>query len=245
VLALLIFLLIREHPDGQSTQTHQVTSGSALWQGFLEVIRNRQTWINGLFVGLLFAPTSAFGELWGVSYFVGTYHLSQSTAANAVGFIFIGWAVGGPIAGWFSDDLKRRKIVMMLSAVASLLTLGVALYLPLPFFGLCTMLFLYGIANAGVGVSYALSSEINHKAVAGISMAFANMASVVLGAFCQPLIGWLLEKQWNHLQVNHVPVYSVHAYQMAMLPLLLMVALAIVVVFFVKETYCTALENRA
>lgn len=244
VLAILILLLIREHPQGHASEECQVQSARALWDGFMTVMKNPQTWINGLFVGLLFAPTSAFGELWGVSYLVGTYHVSQAIAANAIGFVFIGWAVGGPLAGLLSDYLKRRKIVMFLSAVSSLVTLSVALYVPLPLPVLFVVLFLYGVSNTGVGVSYALSSEINHNAVAGISMAFANMASVIIGAFCQPLIGWLLELHWDHKIVNHVPIYSEYAYQASMTPLLICFGLAILVVLFIKETRCLPIESR-
>ena len=104
------------------------------------------------------------------------------------------------------------------------------------------LMFMYGLANTGVGVSYALSGEINERRVAGTSLAFANMASIIIAAAFQPLIGWFLDSQWDGKIVDGLPVYSIEAYRTAMLALPICLALGFFATFLVKETYCRIKE---
>ena len=239
ILAVLIGLLVRDHPEDNAQAAHRVNSGAELWSGFIRILKNSQTWYNGIYVGLLFAPTAAFAELWGPSFLVHTYGLSEHVAASAISAIFIGWAVGGPITGWISDALRRRKIIMIISSVLSLLLLSSALYIPnLPLFLLFIILFLYGVANTGVATAYAVAGEINPKPVAGLSMSFANMTSVLIGAVFQPIIGWFLDLQWQGEMVNNTPFYSAHMFRIAMLVLPLCLVFSVLFAFFVRETHC-------
>jgi hypothetical protein len=100
------------------------------------------------------------------------------------------------------------------------------------------LLFLYGFANTGVATAYAVASEINPQAVAGTSVAFANMASVIIGAGFQPLIGWMLQKNWDGAMEHGLPLYSNSDFRTALLLLLASLLLAIFVACGIKETYC-------
>lgn len=245
MLAFLVGTLVRERTNVDETIQDRLTSGREVFLGLVQVLRNPQTWWNALFVGLLYAPTEALAELWGVKFLGQAHHLTNEIAAAAVGLIFIGWAVGGPLVGWFSDHIQRRKPILLASAALSLLFISLALYLPhLSRWPLFIMLFLYGVSNTGVATSYAVSSEINPRAIAGTSMAFANMASVLIGAAFQPLIGWILDKHWNGLVVNGIPVYTNADFRMALITLPLCLILAIVVACKVRETYCMTFEAK-
>ena len=201
--------------------------------------RNPQSWWNALFAGLLFAPTAALAELWGVKFFRQTYDLSNEMAAMGIGLIFIGWTIGGPLIGWISDKIKRRKIILILSASLSLLFASLVILVPyLPLGVLFCLLFLYGFANTGVATAYAVASEINPQAIAGTSVAFANMASVIVGAGFQPLIGWMLQKNWGGAMLQGVPLYSNSNFRTALLILLVSLLLALLVACGIKETYC-------
>lgn len=248
LLAIAIVLLVRERPKTAYSQTmgHHVTKLSStrdVLSGLGTVLRNPQTWWNGIFVGLLYAPTAAIAELWGVKFFRQTYELSNELAAVAVGLIFMGWTIGGPLVGWISDRIKRRKIILIISALASLIFISTALYVPnMPLVLLFSVLFLYGVANTGVATSYAVAAEINPRALAGTSMAFANMASVLVGAAFQPLIGWLLDRNWDGKLVNGIPVYTAHDFRLAMIALPICLIIATLIAMRVRETYCQMQE---
>ncbi len=241
VLAILIGIFVRDRPNGASVSAahhnhHQTTY--TIVSGLGIVLRNPQSWINALFVGLLYAPTASFAELWGVSYLSRTHSLDPQIAASCISFIFIGWAIGSPLLGWFSDRIQRRRPALLFSVIASLCLMTIILYVPIHSVPLLfALLFLYGLSNTGVATSYAVASEINPHPVAGTSMAFANMASVIVGAAFQPLIGWFLDLQWDGQMENGARIFSTHAYQMSMMALPICLALGIGVVMFVKESY--------
>ena len=236
VIALLIAIFVRDKPEKDPSLS---ISTREMFKGLGVVLRNQQTWLNGLFVGLLYAPTAAFAELWGTSYIKTVHHLHPEIAATGISFIFIGWAIGGPIMGLISDRIGRRKPCMLFSAVMSLVVMAAILYSShMTEILLFALLFCFGLANTGVGVSYALASEINPAPIAGTSMAFANMASVLVGAMFQPIIGWFLDLGWRGQMSDGVKVFSVADFHHAMLALLLCLLMSVVVLFFVKETYC-------
>jgi MFS family permease len=245
VLAVLIGLVVRDNPRvHRGETTKERGSHISFMESLSRVFKNPQSWINGIYVGLIYAPTGAFAELWGTTYVQHNNGLDKMVAAQAISCIFLGWAIGGPLAGLFSDWVKRRKPVMFGSAFFSLVTMTLALYWPnLSVSTLFLLMFLYGLANTGVGVSYAVAGEINDRKVAGTSLAFANMASIIIGAAFQPLIGWFLDLQWDGKVLEGIPVYSIEAYRWAMIALPLCLLLGLISTFFVNETYCKLKGN--
>lgn len=240
ILAVAIAIFIRDYPKNQKNilvQEHR--ADHSIWKSLLVVLKSPQSWFNALYAGMVFAPTAAFAELWGVEHLVHTHHLSHSLAAFGNGMIFLGWGIGGPIVGWISDRLERRKPVMLASAILSGIFISIVLFIPnLSSFAIFTFLFLYGVSNTGVAIAYAVASEINPRQVSGASMAFANMMSVIPGAMMQPVIGRLLDYHSGQQIVNNIPVYTASDFNFAMLSLPLALVIAIFLVFFIKETYC-------
>ena len=154
-LALLILFVVRDQPQQVGEMRSQ--QSVSLWCGLRVVIKHKPCWINGLFAGFLYAPTAAFAELWGPSYLHQVYHMQPELAATAISLIFIGFAISSPMVGWVSDRLKRRKPVMMSSAVLSLLFISLVLYCPhLSVTALMLLLFLYGMSNVAVAISMRL-----------------------------------------------------------------------------------------
>lgn len=245
ILALLIGLFVKGHPKQKLAQPdYQLTSLQSMWQGLILVLKNPQTWWVSLFAALIYAPTGSFAELWGVTYLETVDHLSHHVAAEAIGMIFLGWGLGGPLSGWISDRLGLRKPNLYCSAIASLCFLSIVLYVPgLPTLAIFACLFLYGVSNTGLVTAYALSGEINQQSVSGISMAFTNMSSVLLGTLIQPFVGGLLNLNWQGVMLEGVKVYSVSAYQYAMCVMPITLILAFFVSFKVKETYCHRVES--
>lgn len=243
LLAILIGLIVRDQPKLESNQTKRIDRKLKFWEAFGNVLKNPQSWLNAIYVGAVYAPTAAFGELWGVSYLSRVYNIDRTVAANAVSCIFIGIALGCPLAGWLSDTIRRRRPVMITAAIGSMIFMSSALYMPhLSVTTLFILLFLYGLANSGFATGYALAGEINPRRVAGTSLGFANMASVIVGACFQPIIGWFLDLQWDGTMLNGAPLYSAAAFKHAVMAIPFCLALGIIITFFIKETYCRVTE---
>lgn len=238
VLAFVIFAVVRDAPKVVAGRRVQV-SHCGMWQGLLQVLRNPQTWANGVYVGCIYAPTAAFAELWGATYMHTVHHMTPDKSAMAISMIFIGLAVGCPLLGWLSDRLQSRRMMMFYSALFSFVTLTVVLYgLHGSAVALFVVLFLYGISNAGVSLAYAVAGEMNGKNLAGTSMSFANMASVLIGALFQPLIGGLLVAHWSGAyNLQGVAMYSPEDYRFAMAILPVCLLFSLLSLCWLKESY--------
>ncbi len=248
LLALAIMLVVRDRPTTQEIQQKHLDTENTfgILPGLWVVLKNRQTWINGVFAGFIYAPTAAFAELWGPSYLHRVYGMSIEQAAYAVSFIFIGWAIGSPLMGLASDRLQRRKPVMCFAATMSLIVLSATLYIPyLAPTAIFALLFCYGLFNSGLSISYAVACEINPHYIAGTSMSFANMASVIIGALFQPIIGWLLDAYGSGEVVHGVHVYGVSDYRYAMLSLPLCFIISLFVLFLLKESFKKPLNTSS
>ncbi len=203
------------------------------------IMKNKQVLLNALFAGLLYAPTLAFGELWGLSYLETVQQLPHTTAASLISWIFIGWGLGAPLLGLLSDKIGRRKPIFYFSAFFSLIALSIILLLPLSATMLSFLLFFYGFANSGLVIAYALSGELNSAQQTGLTIAFTNMSSVFIGSCCQPIIGRLLVHYWSgEINAAGSPVYGAMAYQHALLFLPFLLILAGLISFFIKDTNC-------
>lgn len=246
VLSFLVFFLMKDKPKSNAnhfdTLDATATYSVSVLKGLVDVLKNKQAWLNAGYLGCTYAPVMAFAEAWGVSFLEASYKISVSTAAFSVGLVFVGWAIGGPVMGAVSDYLGRRKPVMILSSVAGMLIFLLVLYAgPLPTWLLYILMFLFGFTNTGVAIAYAVSGEISSKQTAGTSIAFANMASIVLGMAFEPIIGGLLDMHGG-LVVNGIYTFSAADYHFALAILPFSLIASFIFALLIKETYCKSLD---
>lgn len=247
ILAMIVAIFVRDYPKNQQTHHPRPSqSWKDIGQGVMRVFVNRQTWINGLYLGLLYAPMATFAELWGNSFLIRVYGMDLESAALGIALIFIGWGIGGPIMGGLSDYFRRRRPFMWFSASASCVIMTIILYIPnLPISVLYTLLFTFGLSNPGVVVAYAVAGEINPHRVAGTSLGVANMLTIIIGALMfQPIVGKLMDISRGDALLADVAVYTAQDYYTALSILPVSLVLAFIAVFFIKETRCETLESQ-
>ncbi len=202
------------------------------------ILSHRQTWFNALYAGFLFGPTAVIGESIGPAYLQYGRGLSAHSAAFATGLIFIGWGISGPFSGWLSDKMGRRKPLMIASAFFGFIFSTLFVFYPsMSTFSAYALFFVFGFTNTGVAIAYAVSTEIQEKAVVGTSIAFTNMISIFVGAIMQPLVGYLVDLAAGSRAYN-VEQLLLPDFQagLRILPICSLIALALA--FAVKETYC-------
>ncbi len=232
---ILISLRTRTPRPSNNEETH-----ASVWLGIKTLFKNRYIWINMLIIGLLYTPSMVFAELWGPLYITRVHDFSPVFAASVVSVIFIGWGIGSPIMGWLSDKLQRRKPIILGSILMSMLFMSIMLYMPLSSSMLFVTAFLYGMSNVGVSICYASACELAPEAHTGTALGLTNMASIILGALFQPLVGLLLDMQWDGQLVDGVQYYSAANLKLAMIALPACFVLCLVACLLSKETYPTS-----
>ncbi|MCP4476129.1 MAG: MFS transporter [Gammaproteobacteria bacterium] len=152
IIGVLMWFIIKDHPFGGVNRPILATTKKpySLLRSLIIVMRNPQTWLNGIAVGFLYAPTETFAELWGPSYLHHVNNINREVASSAVGMIFIGWFISSPIMGWVSDKIERRKPILIFSTLSSMIVMSAVLYLPhLP-------VFVLGIVKSEVRQSHSI-----------------------------------------------------------------------------------------
>ena len=210
--------------------------------GLMQLIRHPGVWLISIYSGLMFVPTTGFGQLWGVSYIESIYGISTENAGWVVSMIFFGWAAGGPFYGWFSDKIGKRNPPMALAAILTIVIMMIILYIPKSVFVMQILLFLLGACSSGFILSFSVIRELTPLHLTGTAIGFINTINNASGAIAQPVLGKILDGHWSGTLNEHgVRVFTLVDYQYALslIPACLMIAL--VFVFFVKETHCRPL----
>ena len=158
--------------------------------------------------------------------------------------IFIGFAVGAPVAGWLSDRFCNRKWVMAIGTSLGLLLLMIILYGPVMDEVLLGItIFCCGFFIAFYFVSFATMREMNLSAVSGTSIGFINMFNAFFGAIATPMVGWVIDVAWHGHMLNGLREFNLHDYQVGLIILPVGLALALAMLFFVKETHAKPQEG--
>lgn len=251
ILSVVIWFVVANEPVKRAAiQTRSVIS---FWSGLkqnlgmlTEIMRSPQAWIVALYAGLMFVPTTAFGQLWGVPYFVERYQIDKIAAGAMVSMIFLGWAVGGPLYGWISDKMNRRKWPMGVAALSTVLVMGAILYLPVSPLAMKGLMFLLGAFSSGFILAFSIVREINIPLLTGTAIGFINTLNNASGALAQPVVGMLLDKQLALEPVTEgAAVYTLAMYNSALLFLPICVLGALLLLPFIRETYCRPVPQPA
>lgn len=227
VLAILIALFFKNNPAASNpTKIYKPKDNIFL------VLNHPLTWINAMYAGLLFAPVLIIGEFWGVGCFQILHKLSDFQAALVGGFLFIGWAIGSPIAAFASHHLGRRKMMIASSLMGTILLPLLIYYAPLPFYLLLGISFLYGLTNTGLIASYSASSELFSKDQIGVSIAIANMLALLIGTMLLPVISSFIDYGVHQRKVLSIEILPTSHWEsidfkfaMAILPVCLLLSL--------------------
>jgi len=218
VLAAAIFLVVRTEPRSITEKMAVVDESRDFVGNLKQVAAKWRSWANALAALFFFMTTAAFASLWGVPFLVQAYGYDGEVASFATSMIFVGWVVGGPVIGFWSDRLGRRlPFLVLTSFLAGLAMLAVIYATGLPPVGIYALLFTVGVLSSAQLLNFCRAIEINPHYCKGTAIAFTNFFVAVGAALMQPLVGYLLEWHWHGTIVDGVPTYTTSDYQFALL----------------------------
>lgn len=233
ILTVLIFLIVRDGAAGTPVRSQPLPD---FFKNVMKVLVSPQVWLIGFVGACLYTSLSVFGELWGKSYLEHAHHLSKVQAAKAISCMFLGWAVGAPIAGYLSDLSGRRVLPLVLGAISSFVCICFILYFPgLSYLTLCIILFFYGVFSGTELIVFIMAKENSGAQLSGTVFAATNMIVTLGGVIFQPLVGKLLDTFGDSGLVNGEHIYTVVDYQIALSILPLSLLLVTIAAFFLKD----------
>lgn len=236
ILAAVFYFIVRDKPQSSASLTINATAKFSMGDVWM-VLNNKQNWLITLYSGLAFSPIDAFAGLWCIPFLKETYQLPHTQAAFLVSFVFLGLAFGSPLLGLLSDRLGKRRRVMLISGCVALFSISLVIYVThLPLFLLGSLLFLFGFATGAFMLGFALGRELNKLAVAATIIALINTGDVIFSAITEPLIGKLLDANWNGKIIADIHYFSIMDYRRALALLPLYILVSIVLLLFIRES---------
>jgi MFS family permease len=249
VLSILILFVVRSRPK----KTNKVVSMQTpvnmkqLFKALRIIFTSPQMWLIGIIGCLLYLPATVFLDLWGIPFLKTVYQLSSDQAVNISSITFLGWIIGGPVIGAFSDKIKRRRMPLVITGGLAAALLSIVFYVPgLSLKELYILFFFAGFCCGAHPLCFALGKENNPAPIAGTAVAVTNMLIMAGGVIFQPVAGKLLDfHNTGPLGANGLPVYTAGDYTFALGIIPLGVAFAIFLSTFLKETYCESQAKEA
>ena len=236
VSALILIVVPKDtRRQKERAQATELSRGPGVFQALKIVYSNPQSWFAGIIGTALYMPLSVLGALWGEEYISAVSGEDKVAAAGAVSMLYVGWAIGGPIAGWFSDHKGIRRNMLLIAGIATLLiTLVVVLVPRLSLSGSYILMLVLGFASCSQVVCFVTAVEHNPPAVAGTAIAATNMMIMLLGGTGEWLFGATLDYFGGGGSGSTFPEA---AYRKAILLLPIIAAIGTTAAFFLRESY--------
>lgn len=236
VISLLIFIIVKDTPNGR-TKSNNLSFKTVLKE-FCQILKSKQLWLVAAYGGFMYMPTPTLCGLWGVPFLTAAYSVDNTVAAGMISLILLGWAVGAPVWGGFSDYIERRRSAMTAGAIlAPLLLLFIVYHHFTHLIWLQALLFAFGFFSSAFLPAFSIARELNKPEHCATALSFMNMMNMVGVTLAQPLLGKFLDAMWNGTMSNNIRVYSIGNYQISITTMIIVMMIALVLLPFIKETF--------
>jgi MFS family permease len=243
ILMAVFWTVVRDKSPDHTQEKLIASTKIPFLESTKKIFKNPQSWYLSAYSGFAFAPIMVFGGLWGVPFLVEAFEFSHNTAAQMISLIFIGFAVGAPVFGWFSDWLGARRIIMVWGTTVALLAISTLIYVPsIAAYSLPFLLFMFGFSISTFLLCFTMICEIHIPLLAATAVGFMNAFDALLGAISDPLTGKFLDHTWDGTLLEGARVFSVHAYKLAFLTLPAYLLLSLFFLYKIKETNCKSVH---
>jgi sugar phosphate permease len=196
VIAILIWLIVPKRPEWflKLVSIENPVTKESMFAGLREVVSDGQTWLVAIIGLLLYVPISTFGALWGNEYISTATGVSDDLTAWAMTMLFLGFAVGGPLFGLFSDKFNTRRIPMLYGGALCAGSMSMLLFASLfPFWVTVCFLTLTGFFAGAQVITFALAVEQHSSTCKATAVAFVNFFVMLGGFMLQPMFGAVLD----------------------------------------------------
>ncbi len=245
ILSGLAWTVIRDAPSQKKQQLSNTKPQSKRPQlsVFKAIIKNRQVTKVAVMMFLEYGILMAFQGLWGVTYLIDVYQMTQLEASYLIMTLALGVCISAPLIGYLSDRvLRARKPIVRLGIV--LFTL---VWIPLAFKTadlskglLYGIYFGLGFFHGAIPVCITMIQDTTETDKVGLTMGYTN-SYIILGiAVFQPLIGWIITVMDPSSNSNSNSSTLTLGYATAFQVCFFCLVIASIITFTLQETYSSS-----
>jgi MFS family permease len=154
--------------------------------------------------------------------------------------LLVAWSAASIACGPISQKLGRRKAPYLAGVAATLALWALLIWVPgwsRPV--LTALIVAVGVTSSVFVLGFAYAKESVPPRYAGTVSGIVNMGVMAGGMVMQPLVGWVLDRNWSGaLTAGGARFYDLAAFQQAFSLVFLWGAVSIVLLAFARETHC-------
>jgi len=230
--------LVRDQPADHPDVGSPAPEWAAVLAGLGRVLRNPHTWPPFLAFFFLYSAVNNF-LFWVVPCLRDLYGLGMTDAAFYATATSLALLVAGPLTGFVSDHVLRRRRLPYTVLTAAQFVLWVAFVLTLgrlPLGGVYVLFFAMGLLGGAFVLTWPLGREVNPPELSGIAVAAVNVGGFVGAALTQGPLGALLDARWAGQTLAGARVYPVEAYRASFAASAVLVLCAALISLAFRET---------
>ncbi len=182
---------------------------------FKELVTDKQMLILGVISFSFFALVTSYAALWGVPSLVNINQLSFEDATQAMSYIFLGIATGGPLAGVLTTKLRDLNKLIFWSGLINAGLFLILLYSNLDVIIINMLLYLTGVFGCCYLLCFTIANNLVAARLSGTCMGLINMITMTSALVLQPIMGYLVALDGQAGMLNGAPVYLVSGYKRA------------------------------
>jgi MFS family permease len=236
--AALCAWIVRDAPAGSPAARVPAPSLGNVLAGMLQVLRNPHTWPPFLAFFCLYVGTGNL-MLWAVPFLRDVYELSTTQAAACASAPAVALLFAGPLTGYVSDHVVRRRKLPYVALAGSSFVLWLVFVLTLgslPLWGLYALFFGMGAVGGAFVLTWPIGREVNPPHLAGVAVAVTNLGGFLGAALSQGPFGAVLDARWTGVMADGARVYPLTAYRLAFGLCALFMLAAAAVALLLRET---------
>lgn len=187
-------------------------------------------WLNGIYVGIIFAIMAVFSGMWGIPFIEVQAGVSNATATLLASMIYVGTAITCPIIGWAYPHIRQHLSQVFFWAPLLMCAMLVwIIYWPPSSLVLFSLLMIFlGVFSCVYVLCYTYVNDIAEENVTTTAIGFTNSLCVITVPILQPLVGYFLP-------TSGVYTTGDYQYALAVLPLSLLIASTLSLFIFRSE----------
>ena len=245
-IAAAIWLFVRDYPHQKgyldprpANKDCDPSACQGTLAGIAEILQNRNAILLFFIPGGIVGCVLTFSGLWGVPFLADHHGLSTTKASTLTSAVLVAFATGGPFFGWLSDRIGQRKGLYVTGCTMSLAGWTASFWLPgLSLPALSLMLVVAGLGSGCMIISFSYAKESVPPHLSGTVSGMVNMGVMMGPMLLQPLVGWVLDRNWQGEIADGVRHYGAEAYQAGFSLMLAWLVLSLLLLFFTHETHC-------
>lgn len=244
ILAILTIIFVKNTPTEMGfppvnpQETEPTGQRESILSQLSEVVKNPRVWCPALVFGGINGSYLLFTGTFGVSYITTVYNLSKTYAANLISLALLTAGIACLLIGGISDKLRRRKLPMVILAVATVASWGIIVFLKPPVLLMSILILIIGITSSVGVLCWSVGKEVSNPKLAGMAMSIVNVCGFIFSAVLMVLCGKIID-------MNIVKGLSAEVvYSRAFTVVVVSAIISLVFALLTTETKCENIYNN-